>query len=84
MDDATESTPMENLHLNINLNIQQLVDVVKQLSPDEKLILNEAIWSEDMDIPKEHQKLVMDRIKNARKNPDTMLDWDEASKKLKP
>lgn len=84
MDDATKSTPMENLHLNINLNIQQLVDVVKQLSPDEKLILNEAIWSEGMDIPQEHQKLVMDRIKSARENPDTMLDWDEASKKLKP
>ena len=75
---------MENLHVKINLNIQQLVDVVKQLSPDEKLILNEAIWSEGMDIPQEHQKLVMDRIKNARENPDTMLDWDEASKKLKP
>ena len=75
---------MENLHVKINLNIQQLVDVVKQLSPDEKLILNEAIWSEGMDIPQEHQMLVMDRIKNARENPDTMLDWDEASKKLKP
>lgn len=84
MDDATKSIRMENLHLNINLSIQQLVDVVKQLSPDEKLILNEAIWSEGMDIPQEHQELVMDRIKNARQNPDTMLDWDEASKKLKP
>lgn len=75
---------MENLHVNINLSIQQLVDVVKQLSPDEKLILNEAIWSEGMEIPQEHQKLVMDRIKNARKNPEKMIDWDEASKKLKP
>lgn len=75
---------MENLYVNINLSIQQLVDVVKQLSPDEKLILNEAIWSEDMDIPQEHQKLVRDRIKSARQNPDRMLDWDDASKKLKP
>lgn len=84
MDDATQSITMENLHVNINLSIQQLVDVVKQLSPDEKLILNEAIWSEGMDIPQEHQKLVRDRIKNARQNPDRMLDWDDASKKLKP
>ncbi|MEX1239430.1 MAG: hypothetical protein WEB30_06920 [Cyclobacteriaceae bacterium] len=75
---------MENLHLNINLSIQQLVDVVKQLSADEKLILNEAIWSEGMEIPQEHQKLVMDRIKNARRDANKMLDWDEASKKLKP
>ena len=84
MDDATDNIIMENLHVKINLSIQQLVDVVKQLSPDEKLILNEAIWSEGLEIPQEHQKLVMDRIKNARQNPDRMLDWDEASKKLKP
>ena len=75
---------MENLHVNINLSIQQLVDVVKQLSPEEKLILNEAIWSEGMDIPQEHQDLVMDRIKKARQNPDRMLNWDAASKELKP
>lgn len=75
---------MENLHVNINLSIQQLVDVVKQLSPYEKLILNEAIWSEGMEIPQEHQTLVTDRIKNARQNPDRMLDWDDASKRLKP
>lgn len=84
MNDATKNIPMENLHLNINLSIQQLVDVVKQLSPDEKLILNEAIWSEGIDIPQEHQDLVMDRIKKARRNPDRMLIWDAASKKLKP
>lgn len=75
---------MGNRHLSINLGIQQLVDVIKQLSPDEKLILNEALWSEGMDIPKEHQELVMGRIKDARQNQDRMLDWDEASKKLKP
>ena len=75
---------MENLHVNINLSIQQLVDVVKQLSPEEKLILNEAIWSEGMGIPQEHQDLVMDRIKKARQNPDRLLDWDDACKKLKP
>ncbi len=34
---------MESLHLNINLSFQQLIDVVKQLSPDEKLKLNEAL-----------------------------------------
>ena len=75
---------MENLHVNINLSIQQLVDVIKQLSPEEKLILNEAIWSEGMDIPQEHQDLVMDRIKKARQNLDRLLDWDHVCKKLNP
>jgi len=75
---------MESLHLNINLSFQQLVDVVKQLSPDEKLKLNEAIWDKDMAIPLEHQKLVLERIQQARQDPSLMLDWDKASKTLKP
>ncbi len=75
---------MESIHLNINLSFQQLVDVVKQLSPDEKLKLNEVIWSENMDIPIEHQRLVLDRIEKVKQNPERMLDWTEASKKLKP
>ena len=84
MDDATKSIPMENLHLNINLSIQQLVDVVKQLSLWWKINTQRSHLESGMDIPQEHQKLVRDRIKNARQNSDRMLDWDEASKKLKP
>ncbi len=30
------------------------------------------------DIPKEQQKLVMERFEKARKNPERLLDWDEA------
>ncbi len=75
---------MESIHLNVNLSFQQLVNVVQQLSPDEKLKLNDAIWSQDMPIPAEHQKLVLERIHQARQDPSLMLDWDEASKTLKP
>jgi hypothetical protein len=75
---------MNSIHLNVNLSFQQLVDVVKQLSPSEKLKLNDVIWNESMDIPMEHQKLVLDRIKKSKANPSRMLDWDEASKTLKP
>ena len=42
------------------------------------------MWDESMDIPIEHQKLVLDRIKKSKKNPERMLDWDKASKNLKP
>lgn len=73
-----------SLHLNINLSFQQLVAVVKQLSPTEKLKLNEVIWNENTVISAEHQKLVLNRIKKAKQKPDTMLDWDDASKTLKP
>lgn len=34
---------MDSLQLHINLSFQQLLEVVKQLSPDEKLQLNDAI-----------------------------------------
>ena len=41
------------------------------------------IWNEGMDIPIEHQKLVLDRIKKSKEKPSKILDWDEASKTLK-
>ena len=69
--------------INVNLNFQQLLVVIKSLSPKEKLEINEALWEENMDIPQEHQKLVLDRVKSARQNPKRLLDWDEAAKKLK-
>ncbi|MBN8653291.1 MAG: addiction module protein [Cytophagales bacterium] len=74
---------MENLHLHINLSFQQLLDVVQQLSPDEKIKLNEFLWSENSPIPEEHQKLVLDRIAKAKNNPKRLEDWDLAVKKLR-
>lgn len=75
---------MNSLHLNINLSFQQLIDVVKQLSPSEKIKLNEVLWNERMDIQEEHQKLVLERKQKSKQNPERMLDWDQASKTLKP
>jgi hypothetical protein len=74
----------QSLHLNINLSFKQLVAVVKQLSPTEKLKLNEIIWNENTAIPAEHKKLVLNRIKKAKQKPNSMLDWEAASKTLKP
>ena len=75
---------MEAAKINVQVNFQQIMDAVKQLSPKEKLKLNELIWQDDIDIPIQTQKLVLDRIKYAREHPETMLDWDEASKTLAP
>ncbi len=71
------------IQLNINFSVQQLVAAIKQLSPSEKLQINEALWDSTMDIPLEHQTLVLERVKNARKNPEQLLTWDEAAKTLK-
>jgi hypothetical protein len=37
---------------------------------------------ENLVIPEAHQKLVMERFDNARKDPESLLDWDEAKKAL--
>ena len=46
-------------------------------------IADETKTSDIMDIPEAHQKLVMDRFNKVRKNPDKLMDWDEAKKTLK-
>ena len=35
------------------------------------------------EIPLAHQELVMERFNKVRKNPERLLDWDEAKKTLK-
>lgn len=67
----------------VELSFRQLVDAVKQLSPSEKLELNEVIWSEDMSIPLEHQNIVNERISEYKTNPEILLDWNIVSKDLK-
>jgi hypothetical protein len=68
--------------ININSSFQQLAEAVRQLSPADKLKLNEVIWSENTIIPSEHQKLVLDRMNKAKQKPEMMLDWNEALKTL--
>ena len=37
---------------------------------------------EETTIPKDHQDLVIGRFEKSRKNPEKLLDWDEAKKTL--
>ncbi|RAJ22399.1 addiction module protein [Pedobacter cryoconitis] len=67
----------------VELSFRQLIDAVKQLSPSEKLELNEVIWSEDINIPIEHQNIVNERISEYKSNPEILPDWNVASKNLK-
>lgn len=73
---------MDTIHLKVNLNFQQLLEMIKQLSPSEKLELNDFLWNDAMEIPVEHQKMVLDRIQKSKVNQNSMLDWDDASKTL--
>jgi hypothetical protein len=38
---------------------------------------------EQFEIPEAQRKLVMERFDKVRKQPERLLDWDEAKKKLK-
>lgn len=39
--------------------------------------------NESFEISEAQQKIVIDRFENVRKDPDRLLDWDEAKKMLK-
>lgn len=73
---------METIKLNINLSVNQLVEAVKQLSPKDSLKINDAIWNDNIEIPIEHQEIVLDRMAKVKANPERLLDWDEVSKNL--
>ena len=75
---------MDSIQLNVNLSFQQLIDVVKKLTPAERLKLNDALWDETMEVPAEHKILVAERMAKSKQNPERMLDWDTAANSLKP
>jgi len=46
--------------------------------------LNAIIWEYDIEIPVEHQQLLLDSMKKAKLNPEGLLNWKEVSKKFVP
>jgi len=73
-----------NINLNIPLNFNQVVDIVRQLSPKEKTKLKEVLESEqDIDIPEEHKTIVRQRMKASEADPSRLLNWDDVKHKIK-
>jgi len=73
-----------NINLNIPLNFNQVVDIVRQLSPKEKAKLKEVLESEhEIDISEEHQNIVRQRMKSSKTDPSRLLKWDEVKHKIK-
>lgn len=77
--------------MNIQAQKAMIIEQFKQVN-DVNLIhaiknmLDYALKKEQehIDIPEAHQKLVMERFDKVRKDPERLLDWDEAKKRLKP
>ncbi len=75
--------------MNIETQKAIIIEQVKQANDSDliaaiKSILDYAKKNESKayDIPEAHQNLVMERFEKSRKNPERLLDWDEAKNAL--
>ena len=77
---------IQHVQLNIPLSFNQVVDIVKQLSPSQKQQLSEVLWTEqnieDIVIPEEHKQVLRERIKEYENNPGSYLSWDDIERKM--
>ena len=68
---------MNTIDINTKLSFKQLIEIVKNLPPEKKQLLNELIWDDSMPISEEHK-----RFSKSLNNPKRMIEWDLASQKL--
>lgn len=73
---------METLKITNQFNLNEILEAIKQLSPKDRLKINDVIWNEETEIPIEHQKLVLNRIAKSKKNSERLLIWDDVAKDL--
>ena len=50
---------------------------MKNTNSTDELNINDTI-----EIPVEHQQIVLERMEKSKTNPERLLDWDEVSKSL--
>jgi len=76
----------QQILLNIPISFNQVVEIVKQLSPAEKRQLRAVLEIEqsndDIIIPEEHKQIVRERKKKYEKSPDSYVDWNEIENKM--
>lgn len=77
----------QHIQLNVPLSFNQLIDIVRQLSPKEKQQLSNVLWDEtkeeEMDIPEGHKKIVRQRLKRMEEHPESCLSWEDIERKIK-
>jgi hypothetical protein len=76
----------QQIQLNVPLNFTQVVDIVRQLSVNERRQLSDVLLNEQnidsMVIPEEHKQTVLERIKKYENSPDSYLSWDDIERKM--
>jgi hypothetical protein len=77
----------QHIQLKVPLNIDQLIDIVRQLSPKEKEKLSSVLWDETREeeivIPEGHKKIVRHRLTRMEENPESCLTWEDIEHKIK-
>jgi putative addiction module component (TIGR02574 family) len=77
----------QHIQLNVPLSFNQLIDIVRQLSPQEKLQLSGILWDEteenEIDISEEHKQIVRQRLKRMDEQPESCLTWEDIERKIK-
>ncbi len=77
----------QHIQLKVPLSIDQLIDIVRQLSPKEKEKLSIVLWDETREeevfIPEGHKKIVRKRLKRMEESPETNLSWEDIERKIK-
>ncbi len=76
----------QSIQIKVPLSFNQVVDIVRQLSPAERTILKEVLKeTDDIDkhpIPEDHKNIVRQRMKASEEDPSRLLNWDEVKNKL--
>ena len=76
----------QSIQLNVPLNFNQLLNLVKQLSPKEKLKLESLIWNEtetiDIEIPDVQKQIVSERLQKMNKDSAACKSWEEIERNL--
>jgi hypothetical protein len=76
----------QQILLNVPVSFEQVIDLVKQLSPAEKQQLSEVLLQEqsvdDIEIPEENKELVRERIKKYEDKPGSYFTWNEIQQKF--
>jgi hypothetical protein len=76
----------QSIQIKVPLSFNQVVDIVRQLSPTERSMLEEVLKeTDDIDkysIPEEHKNIVRQRMKVSEEDPSRLLNWDKVKHKL--
>jgi len=74
----------QNIQINVPLNFNQVVDIVRQLSPKDKMKLKAVLQEEqNMVIPEKQKEIVRQRMKVSDADPSRLLNWDDVKHKIK-